>query len=60
MIPTDDPDILGAVAQIILGAATLVNSMLLWPIVKKLKANDEQHDLRLAQLEKPKKKRKVR
>lgn len=49
---------LGALAQVILGLATLVNSMLLWPIVKKLKANDETHDARLGRLERKKRVRK--
>lgn len=49
---------LGPMAQVILGLATLVNSMLLWPIVKKLKANDETHDARLGRLERKKRVRK--
>lgn len=54
------PDI-GPIAQIILGVATLVNSLLLWPIVKKLQKNDERQDERLHHLEtKPKRKRRAK
>lgn len=44
------PD-LGPVAQTLLGLATLINSMFLWPVVKSLKANDATHDERLRKLE---------
>lgn len=52
-----EPD-LGPIGQIILGLATLINSLFLWPIVKKLQKNDEQQDLRLVKLEKKKRVRK--
>lgn len=48
---------LGPVAQIILGLATLVNSLLLWPVVKKLQNNDDRQDSRLHSLEKAKARR---
>ncbi len=34
------------------GLAALINGLLLWPVVKALKANDAHHDTRLAALEK--------
>lgn len=37
--------------QLIMGAATLVNSLILWPIVRSLKRNDKQHSRRLSRLE---------
>lgn len=51
------PDV-GPIAQIILGIATLVNSLFLWPIVKKLQKNDERQDERLHHLEKRKRRAK--
>lgn len=44
------PD-LGPIAQVVLGVATLVNSLLLWPVVKKLQHNDERQDRRIDALE---------
>lgn len=54
------PDI-GPAAQIIMGLATLVNSLLLWPVVKKLQKNDERQDERLHHLERrPARRKKAR
>lgn len=41
------------------GAAALVNGLLLWPIVRSLKASDTAHASRLATLEKRKARRKT-
>lgn len=57
MIPDTPASDMGSVAQFVLGLATLVNSLFLWPIVKKLQKNDERQDERLDKLEKPKRKR---
>lgn len=54
---------LGPIGQIILGLATLVNSLFLWPVVKKLQHNDERQDARLSHLEgppKPRRRKKAR
>jgi hypothetical protein len=40
--------------QLVMGMATLVNSLILWPIVRALKKNDRTHDVRLSKLEKRK------
>lgn len=58
MTPTDlGGSDLSSLAQVILGLATLVNGLLLWPVVKKLQRNDERQDVRLDSLETKKRKR---
>ena len=59
MTPTDltDGSSLGTIAQVVLGLATLVNSVLLWPIVKKLQRNDERQDEEIQSLKKRKRNR---
>ena len=46
--------------QLVMGLATLVNSVILWPIVRALKRNDQTHDKRLHRLERRKTKRRAR
>ena len=55
-IPIDGSS-LGTIAQVVLGLATLVNSVLLWPIVKKLQRNDERQDEEIQSLKKRKRTR---
>lgn len=43
--------------QLVMGLATLINSVILWPIVRALKRNDQTHDKRLHNLERRKTKR---